>query len=99
MNKASLLLVDDDHHVLDSMADWLRGQGYEVAGADSYRAAMKLLETPSFDLVLSDVRLQDGDGFELLAHCRKNHPSLPVILLTGYGRLQQKRNRRQVEGA
>jgi DNA-binding NtrC family response regulator len=88
MNNGSLLLVDDDRHVLDSMSDWLREQGYDVAEASSRADALRQVDNRSFDLVLSDVRLQDGDGFDVLAHCRKNHPETTVILLTGYGTVE-----------
>lgn len=85
MKKGSLLLVDDDHHVLGSMADWLRSQGYDVETAASQHAAFEVLKKHKFDLALVDIRLSDGDGFEVLAHCRKNYPAITVILITGYG--------------
>lgn len=88
MNNGSLLLVDDDRHVLDSMSDWLREQGYDVAEASGRADAIRQVDNRLFDLVLADVRLQDGDGFEVLAHCRKNHPETTVILLTGYGTVE-----------
>ncbi len=88
MNNGSLLLVDDDRHVLDSMSDWLREQGYDVAEASGRADAIRQTDNRAFDLVLADVRLQDGDGFEVLAHCRENHPETTVILLTGYGTVE-----------
>ncbi|MCA9124533.1 MAG: sigma-54-dependent Fis family transcriptional regulator [Planctomycetaceae bacterium] len=88
MNNGSLLLVDDDRQVLDSMSDWLREQGYEVAEASGRADAVRQVDQRPFDLVLADIQLQDGDGFEVLAHCRKNHPETSVILLTGYGTVE-----------
>jgi DNA-binding NtrC family response regulator len=88
MSKGSLLLVDDDRHVLDSMAGWLRQQGYDVTESSSYRQALQQLAAQAPDLVLADVRLQDGDGFDLLAFSRQKHPQVPVILLTGYGTIE-----------
>jgi DNA-binding NtrC family response regulator len=70
------------------MSDWLRQQGYEVAEAATYRQALAQLEAHPPELLLSDVRLQDGDGFDLLAHCRKKYPGVPVILITGYGTVE-----------
>ena len=86
--KGSLLLVDDDRQILDSMAGWLREQGYQVDVADGQTAAISQIEKRPYDLVLSDIRLQDGDGFEVLSHCRENHPASTVILLTGYGTVE-----------
>ncbi|MEX2113304.1 MAG: sigma-54 dependent transcriptional regulator [Pirellulales bacterium] len=88
MKKGSLLLVDDDRHVLQSMADWLRDQNYEVDTAGSRAAALAALEKSSFDVLLLDIRLADGDGFELLALCRERFPNLTVILITGYGTVE-----------
>jgi DNA-binding NtrC family response regulator len=85
MTKPRLLLVDDDRHVLDSMADWLRSQNYDVDATGSYLDALDRLRGRTFDLVLSDVRLSDGDGLDLLEQCRRNWPGTPVILITGYG--------------
>ncbi len=85
MIRGSLLLVDDDRQVLESMADWLRQQGYQLDVAGSYAAAVAAIDKKTYDLVLADIRLGDGDGFELLAHCRRKHPNLMVILITGYG--------------
>jgi len=87
-SKGSLLLVDDDRHVLKSMADWLREQGYTVDEAAKYGEAIKAIDTRPYDLVLSDIRLDDGDGFDVLSHCRQNHPHLTVILMTGYGTVE-----------
>jgi DNA-binding NtrC family response regulator len=67
------------------MADWLRSQGYDLDAAARYGDALDMLRRKTYDLVLSDVRLGDGDGFDLLEHCRRNWPSTQVILLTGYG--------------
>ncbi len=88
MSKGSLLLVDDDRHVLDSMAGWLREQDYDVTESATYRQALQQLDAHPPELLLSDVRLQDGDGFDLLAYCRKKYPSVPVILITGYGTIE-----------
>jgi DNA-binding NtrC family response regulator len=85
MKKPQLLLVDDDRHVLESMSDWLRAQGYELGASAGYADALEQLRKKSFDLVLSDVRLRDGDGFDLLEQCRRNWPASQVILMTGYG--------------
>jgi DNA-binding NtrC family response regulator len=88
MKKATLLLVDDDRHVLGSMAEWLREQGYEIAEATGSREAIHTIDTRHLDLVIADIRLQDGDGFDILGYCRENRPELMVILVTGYGTIE-----------
>lgn len=85
MTKASLFLVDDDRHLLQSMASWLREQGYRVDTAAGVQEAVRELPRRPYDVALIDIRLPDGDGFEILRFCRDRFPDLPVILITGYG--------------
>ncbi len=85
MKAASILLVDDDRHVLHSMGDWLRDQGYELDAVSSRAEALASLAKRPYDVVLADIRLKDGDGFDILSHCRQRHPDSSVILITGYG--------------
>ena len=88
MTRGKLLLVDDDPSVLDSMAGWLRDQGFEVDEAGGVEPAIRQVDSQLYDLVLADIRLRDGDGFEILTHCREQHPDLLVILLTGYATVE-----------
>ncbi|HEV7221409.1 MAG TPA: sigma-54 dependent transcriptional regulator [Pirellulales bacterium] len=88
MKRHSILLVDDDRHILESMADWLREQGFQLDTAASYRAAIEALDKRPYDLALVDIRLGEDDGFEVLAHCRRERPQTAVILVTGYGSVE-----------
>ncbi len=88
MSRGNLLLIDDDRHVLDSMAAWLRDQGYRVETAADRTAALGIIGRKPLDIVLCDVRLRDADGFEILQHCRKTHPEISVIMLSGYGSVE-----------
>jgi DNA-binding NtrC family response regulator len=88
MSKGSLLLVDDDRLVLESMADWLREKGYAVDVAGSLAVARAAIGKKTYDLVLLDIRLGDGDGFDLLAECRERSPGTTVIFITGYGTVE-----------
>ncbi len=81
----SILLVDDDRHVLESMSAWLVEQGYSVDPAASREEAIRKIGKSEYQVAVVDVRLQDGDGFDVLRHCRETVPGLPVILVTGYG--------------
>src|SRR5574340_788139 len=86
--RGSLLLVDDDRHVAQSMADWLREQGYAIDTAAGRTDALAAIGRKRYDLVLADIRLADGDGFDILAHCRQQHPGTSVIMITGYGTVE-----------
>jgi DNA-binding NtrC family response regulator len=88
MKPASVLLVDDDRIVLESMAEYLRGEGFHMLTAASYHDADRELARHEMDLVIADVNLPDRDGFELLRLSREKHPDTPVILVTGYGTIE-----------
>ncbi len=88
MQRGSILLVDDDRHLAQSMAQWLGEQGYEVDTADDYDQAIKHLNSRPYDVLLSDIRLPGHDGFQVLHYARENHPNTSVILMTGYGTVE-----------
>ncbi|MCA9104460.1 MAG: sigma-54-dependent Fis family transcriptional regulator [Planctomycetales bacterium] len=83
--RARILLVDDDRNLLESMGDWLRSKGFGVDEAASCESARLAFQKERFDLALVDLRLGDGDGFDVLSEMRKSCPETPVILMTGYG--------------
>ncbi|MBL9122436.1 MAG: sigma-54-dependent Fis family transcriptional regulator [Planctomycetaceae bacterium] len=87
MNAGSILLVDDDRHILHSMASWLVELGHKVDTAENLAGAKAALGKHTYDLVISDVRLGDpaGDGLDLLDFTRKSTPATAVILMSGYG--------------
>jgi DNA-binding NtrC family response regulator len=86
--RGTLLLVDDDRQVLASMADWLKDQGYPTDTASSLAEGMAAIDRKPYDLVMVDIRLGVDDGFDLLAYCRRNHPGMAVIVITGYGTVE-----------
>lgn len=85
MSNAKLLLVDDDYQVLESMADWLRGLGFELDTARSCREAYAACEQAAYDVALVDVRLGEDDGFDFLEQALRRWPATQVLMMTGYG--------------
>jgi DNA-binding NtrC family response regulator len=88
MTKANLLIVDDDRIILDSLCEFLSLEGYRTTPARSITRAIGELQKQSFSLVLTDVNMPDGDGFELLSIIRKNYPKTVPIVITGYGTIE-----------
>jgi CheY-like chemotaxis protein len=82
-----ILVVDDEPAVLFALSEALadKRRGLQVVTASDGREAMRVLQEEQIHLVVSDLRMPDVDGFELLAHLRRTHPSLPVILMTALG--------------
>ena len=81
---ASILLVDDDWHLVQSMAQWLRELSHQVEVADSLSAARQKLQESSFDLVITDLRLGNEDGFDLIEHIKRHHSDTTILVMTGY---------------
>lgn len=84
MASTKLLLVDDDRWLLESMAAWLGEQGLEVTTASTAAQARQKLKSDTFNLCLTDIVLEGDDGFSLLKFCKKHHPDLPIVMMTGY---------------
>ncbi len=84
-NAERLVLIDDDRWLLESMTQWLRSEGFAVIPFSSCKKAKQFLARESdFELILSDLRLEDGDGMELLRTARKNCPQVPFLMMSGY---------------
>ena len=84
-SQAGLLVVDDQPNMRATTALLLRNQGYRVREAQSGGEALGLLALESFDLVLSDLRMQPIDGLELLRRVQELAPGTQVVLMTAYG--------------
>jgi len=69
----SILVVDDDKIILDSLCEFLSLEGYETAGAQTLKQALQALGD-RYNLVLADVNLPDGDGFDLLDVIKRDYP-------------------------
>lgn len=84
----SILVVDDDKIILDSLCEFLSLEGFQTSSAETLKSALAKLQKQSSSLVITDVNLPDGDGLELLGVIRKNHPQTVVIVITGYGTIE-----------
>ncbi|WP_095110469.1 HD domain-containing phosphohydrolase [Pseudomonas sp. Irchel 3E20] len=82
--KSTVLLVDDEESILNSLRRLLRSQPYEILLADSGEKALEILAQRPVDVVMSDARMPGMDGATLLAHVHQRYPSTLRILLTGY---------------
>jgi DNA-binding NtrC family response regulator len=81
---AHLLVVDDERSARSTLALLLRKRGHRVAEAEGVTAATKLLAEDVFDLVVTDLRMPDGDGLDVLRTAKAHAPATEVILLTAY---------------
>lgn len=89
MSHEKLLVVDDDTLIRRSLAELLRGEGYQVAEAGTGAEALRVFAQAGPDLVVTDFNMPEVDGLQLLRELRARKPDLPVILVTGYGTVEQ----------
>jgi len=82
--KYRILIVEDNIMLAGQQKKRLEKSGYEAEITIDEPGARKLLKKESFDLVLSDVRLPEGDGISLLEWMRKERMDIPFIIMTGY---------------
>ena len=86
---AKLLVVDDEKNIRDALGRFLGSREHEIAIAESGRAALALMgRDGAFDLVLSDWRMAEMNGLELLNEIKAKFPATIVILMTAYGTIQ-----------
>src|SRR4030043_744412 len=88
MRDKSILIVDDDKIILDSLCEFLSLEGFRTNGAETLKKAVVELQNQSYSLVITDVNLPDGSGFELLDIVGKKYPQTVGITITGYGSIE-----------
>ena len=87
--KHCVLVVDDESFVRESLVDLLENEGYGTLSASGAAEALRLLGTEKISLIVTDLRMPDGDGLSLLEDTRKQHADLPVVVLTGMGTVSE----------
>jgi DNA-binding NtrC family response regulator len=83
--KPTVLIVDDDLHILEVIEARLSSAEFQVLTATNVEDALDILHQAAVDLLISDVRMPGQGGMDLLREVRTLHPELPVIFLTAYG--------------
>lgn len=84
---ANILLIDDEPTVRVGVGRFLRMKGHDVVEAGDGREALALALGQAWDLVITDINLPDVDGLEVILALHKESPSLPVIAISGGGRM------------
>jgi DNA-binding NtrC family response regulator len=83
----SILVVDDDELLLGFIEEILKKEGFDVAAFESPVTATQHLEKNKVDLVITDVKMNEMTGDEVLAHVKEKYPSTGVIMITGFGNI------------
>lgn len=86
---AKVLLVEDDEDVRYALAKFLRHSGHTVAEAVDGKQALAMVGREAFDIVITDIIMPEADGIEVVLEVRKRYPGLPIIAISGGGRIGQ----------
>lgn len=90
-----ILLAEDDDAMRSYITRALETAGYEVVAVDRGTAAVPLLETQRFDLLLSDIVMPEMDGIELAQRCAETSPRTKVMFITGFAAVTLRASREQ----
>jgi DNA-binding NtrC family response regulator len=85
MKKNSILIVDDDDAMRLALSESLESCGYDISAAENGNKALNLFNKRKFDLVVTDMKMPEMSGIEVLQGVKKLAPNIPVILITAYG--------------
>ena len=83
-----VLIVDDEPDLLELVSLTLSRMSLETRTASDVQSARRLLKSTPFDLCLTDMRLPDGDGLDLVAWIQEHHPNIPVAVITAHGNVE-----------
>lgn len=88
MENKRVLVVDDEHLILRIISDILTKEGYEVKATSSCDKALQILKESSLSVILTDIRMPEKSGIDLLERIRTFNPDIPVILMTGFATIE-----------
>ena len=88
VQRANVLVIDDESSILESLRILLRNEGFTPHVAQGGRQGLEQIASLSPDIVLTDVRMPNVDGIEVLSAVRRQDPGIPVILMTAQATLQ-----------
>jgi DNA-binding NtrC family response regulator len=85
MAQTRILIVDDELVIRESLAEWLRRDGYEVSSVESGEEAFKMMKHKGFDIILLDLQLDGMSGMDVLGRVKDEYPDIDVIMITAFG--------------
>ena len=88
MASERILVVDDEDGMRRLLSRVLTREGYETSAVGSGAEALRLVASERFDLVVTDIKMPEMDGLQLLAELKEYEPSLPIIVITAYGTIE-----------
>ncbi len=88
INSISLLIVDDEESVRDSLYNWFIEDGFQVKCAENAKEALNMLESGKFDIILADIKMPGMDGLEMHRRIKMLNPEAIVIIMTAFASVE-----------
>ena len=88
MSSPAILIIDDEPDIRELLAMTVRRMGLDAFCAESLDGARRMLEKRRFDFCLTDMKLPDGTGLQLIEHVQQNHEGMPVAVITAFGSIE-----------
>ncbi len=85
MGQVRILVVDDELVIRESLAGWLRRDGYNISTVASGEEALEILKIESFDIMLLDIQMDGISGLDVLNHVKDDYPDIDVVMITAFG--------------
>lgn len=89
MNKLSILLIDDEESILTSLKSFLLRRGYNIYTANNGTKGLEIIKENTIDLVLTDYRMPEKNGLEVLEETKKINPNIDVVVITAFGDIDE----------
>ena len=87
----NILVVDDEQELRDLVCEYLEKKGFQTSRASSGNSAIEVMKEAKVDVIISDVRMADGTGVELLSYVKSNKSEIPFFFMTGFSEISEER--------
>jgi DNA-binding NtrC family response regulator len=85
----NVIIIDDEKSLLDLLSVVFKKEGYGVRTAQSAAKAYEIIDKEDIDMVVTDIKMPETDGMDVLRHVRETRPDVPVVMITAYGSINQ----------
>jgi len=84
---AKIMVIDDDAEIRETLVDLFIARGYQAQGASNGKAALEMMATDRPEVMITDIIMPEKDGIQLIAEVRKKYGEIPIIAMSGGGRI------------
>ncbi|MBI3600787.1 MAG: response regulator, partial [Nitrospinae bacterium] len=87
-NSSSILIIDDEDSMRVTLSILLKRNGFKVTEAENGKTALELISNNLFDLIITDLKIGDMSGMEIIQSARDSNPAAEILVITAYGTIE-----------